>query len=325
MSWTPGPTVAFAVRHPNAAQPRQVDHHAVARGRVARVAVPARARHDRHIEAAGPLDDGRYVRGALDLHDGVGPDAVEARVVDQPPGVVAGGTRKVDPPANRRAKGARRVLVDRRSGEGVERQGDCQGARSALGQQFAAVEIHGGTLTGRLLWSEVQGAATSPSCPDCGAPARAGASRCRSCGSVFFEGPRRRSLPRPSPLLLGLLALGVAAAVAAVVLLSRDDPPAPPEPVASVRAEHRLETRLALDEYGTDTSVRCTAPVREALVTRCQVVYDNGDTQLLLVTLSDAGELDAGALPRAAPPGGLAMIRLCPRAQPAGRRVAASQ
>lgn len=109
---------------------------------------------------------------------------------------------------------------------------------------------------------------------------------------MFFEGPRRPSPPRPSPLLLGLLALGVAAAVAAVVLLSRDDPPASPEPVASVRAEHRLETRLALDEYGTGTSVRCTAPVRQAFVTRCQVVYDNGDTQLLLVTLSAAGELD---------------------------------
>ena len=109
---------------------------------------------------------------------------------------------------------------------------------------------------------------------------------------MFFEGPRRRSLPRPSPLLLGLLALGVATAVAAVVLLSRDDPPASPAPVASVRAEHRLETRLALDEYGTGTSVRCTAPVRQAFVTRCQVVYDNGDTQLLLVTLSAAGELD---------------------------------
>ena len=32
--------------------------------------------------------------------------------------------------------------------------------------------------------------------------------------------------------------------------------------------------------------------MRQALVTRCQVVYDNGDTQLLLVTLSDAGEFD---------------------------------
>lgn len=109
---------------------------------------------------------------------------------------------------------------------------------------------------------------------------------------MFFEGPRRRSLPRPSPLLLGVLGLAVAAAVAALVLLSRDAPPAAPEPMASVRAERRLETRLALDEYGTDTSVRCNGPVREVLVTRCQVVYDNGDTQLLLVTLSDAGQLD---------------------------------
>jgi len=48
----------------------------------------------------------------------------------------------------------------------------------------------------------------------------------------------------------------------------------------------------ALAEYGPDTSVRCNGAVRVVLVTRCQVVYDNGDTQLLLVTLSDAGELD---------------------------------
>ncbi len=110
---------------------------------------------------------------------------------------------------------------------------------------------------------------------------------------MFFEGPRPRSLPRPSPVLLGVLGLAAVAAVAAVVLLSRDDPPpASPEPVASVRAEHRLESRLALAEYGPDTSVRCNRAVRVVLVTRCQVVYDNGDTQLLLVTLSDGGELE---------------------------------
>ena len=109
---------------------------------------------------------------------------------------------------------------------------------------------------------------------------------------MFFEGPRPRSLPRPSPLLLGVLGLAVVAAVAAVVLLSRDDPPARPDPVASARAEHRLQTQLALAEYGPDTSVRCNGAVRVVLVTRCQVVYDNGDTQLLLVTLSDGGELE---------------------------------
>ena len=122
---------------------------------------------------------------------------------------------------------------------------------------------------------------------------------------MFFEGPRRHSLPRPSPLLLGVLGLAVAAAVAAVVWLSRDDPPAPPEPVAAVRAEHRLVTQLALAEYGTDTSVRCNGPVREALVTRCQVIYDNGDTQLLLVTLSGAGELETAVpYPARRRPGG---------------------
>ena len=69
---------------------------------------------------------------------------------------------------------------------------------------------------------------------------------------MFFEGPRPRSLPRPSPVLLGVLGLAAVAAVAAVVLLSRDDPPpASPEPVTAVLAERRLESQLALDEYGT--------------------------------------------------------------------------
>ena len=90
-----------------------------------------------------------------------------------------------------------------------------------------------------------------------------------------------------------MLGLAAVAAVAAVVLLSRDDPPARAG-ARWPRCEPSTGSRPSSPSRSTgpDTSVRCNGAVREALVTRCQVVYDNGDTQLLLVTLSDAGELE---------------------------------
>ena len=109
---------------------------------------------------------------------------------------------------------------------------------------------------------------------------------------MFFEARDRRALPRPSARLVAALGLIAAAALAAGLLLARDPPPAPPEPLAAARAEQRLESRLALDAYGTGASVRCNGPVREASATRCHVLYADGDTQLLLVGLSRAGKLD---------------------------------
>ena len=131
--------------------------------------------------------------------------------------------------------------------------------------------------------------ATTASCPRCGTVAPAEAARCGECGFVFVELPAPRSLPRPSPawVVVGLLVL--VGAVAAVLLATRDSPPQPPAPVPAPRAEARLARQL---DAGPAASVHCTGPIRSGRSTRCQFLYPDGDTQLMLVTLSRRGELD---------------------------------
>ncbi len=130
------------------------------------------------------------------------------------------------------------------------------------------------------------------SCPRCGAGAAAGASSCRDCGFVFFESPARRSLPRPSPLWAAV-ALGVLAGGAAlVVLLSRDPAPEPPGPVPAITADRRLEAQLRTSGVDDVGGVDCQETIRLRGLTRCELLYDDGDTQLLLVDLTDDGELD---------------------------------
>jgi hypothetical protein len=131
--------------------------------------------------------------------------------------------------------------------------------------------------------------ATTASCPRCGTAAAAEAAQCGECGFVFFERPARRSLPRPSPAWVVGALLVLAGGVAGVVLLTRDSPPEPPAPVPVARAEVRLARQL---DAGPAASVRCTGPIRSGRATRCQFLYPDGDTQLLLVTLSRRGELD---------------------------------
>jgi len=113
--------------------------------------------------------------------------------------------------------------------------------------------------------------------------------QCGKCGFVFFERPARRSLPRPSPARIVVALLVVAGGVAAAALLTRDSPPEPPEPVPVARAEMLLARQL---DAGPAASVRCTGPIRPGRSTRCQFLYPDGDTQLMLVTLSRRGELD---------------------------------
>jgi Protein of unknown function (DUF3311) len=131
--------------------------------------------------------------------------------------------------------------------------------------------------------------ATTASCPRCGSVAPSAAARCGECGFVFVELPAPRSLPRPSPALVVVALLVLAGAVAAVVLLTRDSPPQPPAPVPAARAEARLARQL---DASPAASVRCTGPIRFGRSTRCQFIYPDGDTQLMLVTLSRRGELD---------------------------------
>jgi hypothetical protein len=104
---------------------------------------------------------------------------------------------------------------------------------------------------------------------------------------VFFDLPARRKLPRPSPLALLASGAVLAGGVGLAILLTRDSPPPPPAPVPAARAEARLVRQLDLRG-----SVRCPGDIRPGRSTRCQFVYPDGDTQLMLVTLSAAGALE---------------------------------
>jgi ribosomal protein S27AE len=133
---------------------------------------------------------------------------------------------------------------------------------------------------------------TDTSCPRCGAGAPAGASSCGECGFVFFEAPARRSLPRPSPVWTGAALLVLAGGVALALLLSRDQAPEPPAPVPAISADRRLEQQLRTSGVEDVGGVDCQATIRARGLTRCELLYDNGDTQLLLVDLTADGELD---------------------------------
>ena len=134
--------------------------------------------------------------------------------------------------------------------------------------------------------------ATTTSCPRCAAGAAAGTARCRECGFVFFEEPARRRLPRPSPWWLAAALLALAAGVVIAVLVARDSAPAPLPAVAPARAEERLEGQLERDGIEQVGSVRCDSFIRPGRQTRCELVYADGDTQLMLVGLSAGGALD---------------------------------
>jgi hypothetical protein len=108
---------------------------------------------------------------------------------------------------------------------------------------------------------------------------------------VFFEESPRRSLPRPPPLWILVALLVVAGGAAVAALLTRDSPREPLPPVAAARAERRLEHQLGAGG-GPPGSVRCPSPIRPGHLTRCQFLYEDGDTQLMLVTLMANGTLD---------------------------------
>jgi hypothetical protein len=104
---------------------------------------------------------------------------------------------------------------------------------------------------------------------------------------VFFDLPTRRKLPRLAPLALLALGVVLAGGVGLAVLLTRDSPPAPAAPVAATRAEERLVHQLHVRG-----SVHCAGDIRPGRSTRCQFLYPDGDTRLMLVTLTAAGGLE---------------------------------
>ena len=133
---------------------------------------------------------------------------------------------------------------------------------------------------------------TDTSCPRCGAGAAAGTSTCQDCGFVFFESPARRSLPRPSLLWTVVTLVVLCGAVAIAVPALRDPPPKPPTPVPSASAERRLVGQLRASGVDDAGSVRCQDSIRAGRLTRCELLYLGGDTQLLLVKLTAPGDLD---------------------------------
>jgi hypothetical protein len=133
---------------------------------------------------------------------------------------------------------------------------------------------------------------TDTSCPRCGAAADRGGSSCRDCGFVFFESPTRRSRPRATGRAIAVALLVLAAGAAAAVLVLRDPAPGPPEAVPAAGAERRLEQTLRAGGVDDARSVRCRGAVRPDRLTRCRLLYLDGDTQLLLVDLAANGKLD---------------------------------
>jgi hypothetical protein len=124
------------------------------------------------------------------------------------------------------------------------------------------------------------------SCPRCGAGAPAGAVRCRACGFRFLEEPARRGFPWGA--LLAVAAVAAVVALAAAVL-TRDSPPGP---VDSAGAAERLAEQLRGGGVADLEGVECGGAVRRGALTRCEASYRDGDTQLLLVTLTARDELD---------------------------------
>jgi len=124
------------------------------------------------------------------------------------------------------------------------------------------------------------------SCPRCGSGAPAGAAHCRACGFRFLEEPAGRPLPWRALLAAGAVAAAVALAA---VVLTRDSPPGP---VDRAGAGERLAAQLRDGGVADLDRVECGGAVRRGAFTRCQASYRDGDTQLLLVTLTARDELD---------------------------------
>lgn len=112
---------------------------------------------------------------------------------------------------------------------------------------------------------------------------------------MFFDRAEARSLPRPSARTLLLAAGAGTLALAALLLATRDGPPAPaapPEGLSAVEAERRLELRFG-SRHDEGAAVRCPRGVEYGSVTRCVLRYSDGIARPLMVRLSAGGDLAA--------------------------------
>jgi ribosomal protein L40E len=149
---------------------------------------------------------------------------------------------------------------------------------------------------------------TDTTCPQCNAPAPAGARTCSRCGYRFIEGGGgpRRARPRVSAVAYGAAALA-AVAVAAVLIVSAPggggatEPPG--EPVAThlqVLAKHPLATReaerLLEDRYFSipnddESDVHCSGRIPKPAhsVRRCELRYPGGTIRTVVVLTTANG------------------------------------
>jgi hypothetical protein len=141
------------------------------------------------------------------------------------------------------------------------------------------------------------------SCPNCDAPAPAGARACAACGYRFLEDRR----PGRALLAAALIAAAVAGAVVMIpggddALLdvesgrAPDSPRVPTEllsnhPLSAREAERRLEARFTSSRDDDRAAVHCAGrePRPAHAIRHCRVRYPNGSQRGVVVLLDARG------------------------------------
>ena len=146
------------------------------------------------------------------------------------------------------------------------------------------------------------------SCPNCDAPAPAGARRCGRCGYDFLETGEetRRRVPRGA---LGVIAALVLLAATAAILLARGGAEGQPStdraglstfrrlevlsdrPLATRAAERRLEARFTAMRDDDSAAVRCSErePKPAHSLRRCRVRYPSGIERVVVLLTNARG------------------------------------
>jgi hypothetical protein len=159
-----------------------------------------------------------------------------------------------------------------------------------------------------------------PSCPDCGAPANAGAKACARCGYRFVEdfvrpphGYGARRTRRPRVAAVALIVAAVAVLGYAASLVARDAPDATDararagsatdgvptsldvlssHPLSRRGVEHLLEARFASPRPGDSAVARCSAlqPRPAHAIRRCRIRHPGGGISGVVVLTNPQGQ-----------------------------------